>query len=108
VLYPEHGATVEELKAFATWSRNTRLAQSERVTYDMPGTLASDGEIWEPGQLVSVRDDQIGIDATLVISSARVRVDANGETTQLDLTRPEAYTQQPIPEADLIHKLRKR
>lgn len=108
VLYPEHGATVSELEAYATWMRNTRIADSERITYEMPGTLASSGEIWDPGQLVNVRDDQIGINTTLVIASTRLRVDANGETTELLLTRPEAYTQKPIPEADLIRKLRKR
>lgn len=108
VLYPEHGATAAELTAYATWMRNTRIAESERITYEMPGALASDGKVWEPGQLLNVRDDQIGINAVLVISSTRVRLDGNGETTELQLTRPEAYNQKPIPNSDLVHKLRKR
>lgn len=101
------GARLVELQEHATWIMNTRAAQSERVTYEIPGILAPDKKPWEPGMLVSVDDSWLGINDVLVVATTNVQLDAQRFTTTLELTRTEAFAAEPIPNKKLIHKAKK-
>lgn len=102
VVHAEHGVLIAELQAYATWMRNTRAAQAERVIFEVPGSLA-----WAPGQLVYVRDQALGVDDVLVLALIALRENGQSSTTELQLARIEAFTAEPLPQKDLIHKLRR-
>lgn len=101
IVHAEHGVTAVEMRDLAIWTRNTRAAQAERVIFELPGPLA-----WEPGQLVYVRDQALGVDDVLVLASIMMRESAHSSITELQLARIEAFTAEPLPRKDLIHKLR--
>jgi len=73
----------------ANWERATRAARSQRITYTVRGWGEGDG-IWTPGYLVSVNDGLFGIKDELLIVSATLTKDKNGETTEIEIIRPEA------------------
>lgn len=76
----------------AKWERNLRMGRSETVQYRVGGLLNSAGLPWEPGDLVSVDDDQIRVHSELLIKDVEHTWDESGEWTDITLTRPEAYT----------------
>lgn len=100
VILAESPASKEDLDRQATWERNVRMGRSEVVRYRVAGILAPDGDPWEPGMLARLQDDVIRVHSTLLVKSVSHTWDANGQWTDLELTRPEAYTTEPIKGKD--------
>ena len=50
-----------------------------------------DGPLWEPGRLVHVTDDWLGLDRELLIAGVQQSIDASGTRTILALTSREAF-----------------
>lgn len=91
IVLAEHQGTREDLGRRAIWERNTRAGRSERITYTVQGWEAVHG-LWEPNQLVRVRDERLRIDDQfLVVSVERPRRRDTGTETVLELTGREAF-----------------
>lgn len=96
VITSDSHAKLSELRDQATWERNTRAGQSERVTYSLLGALAPDGRPWEPAMLVSVDDREMGVSEILLVATADAQCQGEDAYTRIELTRIESYSMQPI------------
>jgi prophage tail gpP-like protein len=102
VLSSDQSARLTELQDHAVWERNTRHGRAVRINYQLPGYLAPDGDVWEPGMLVRVGDDEIGIHDTLVCASVFTQVDKDNVFTRLELTEIESYSTEPVSAKRLV------
>lgn len=76
----------------ATEEANIRKSRSTDYRVTLAGVSQTDGELWDFGQLVSVKDDFAGIRGIMLIRSVEYSVDINGGTNSiLSLAPPEAY-----------------
>lgn len=70
----------------------SRAGKSTRITVTVQGWTMSNGELWPLNSMVSVRSPLLSIDDDLLISELRFGVsDSEGITTEMELTRPDAY-----------------
>jgi len=98
VLIANHSvASVDHLKARATWERNVRAGRSTRYSILLPGALAPNGRTWAPGTYCSVSDPAFGIDTTMILVSAKLRANEKSLVSDLELTLPEAYSTLAYP-----------
>lgn len=81
-----------DMETRARLERNRRAGRSERITALVDGWLADEGQVWRPNTLVKFSNPVLGVDATLIITTARFRFGATEpRQTELYMTRPEAY-----------------
>ena len=74
----------------------TRAARSATFDATVAGWLQEDGKVWDINQLVQVSADAVGITGELLIAAVEYSLDADtGETTQLNLKRPDAFLPDP-------------
>jgi prophage tail gpP-like protein len=92
-------------KVRAEWERNVRFGKSQRIQYTVQGWHHAPGELWPINRLVTVRDDYIGIDASLLITGVTFILDASGMRTELVVMPREAYLLVPLPEDDAWENL---
>lgn len=94
------GAKASELQKRAEVERNQRAGRGEVVTVVVDGWGTPAGKVWRANTTVGVKDDVIGVDATMLIVSANYRFahSANRET-ELRLSRPEAFDVATFPKA---------
>lgn len=70
----------------------SRAGKSTKITVTVQGWTMSNGELWPLNSLVRVRSPLLSMDEDLVISEVKFVVsDSNGITTEMQLTRPDAY-----------------
>lgn len=70
----------------------TRAGKSTRITATVQGWTMSNGALWPVNALVTVQSRLLSVNEDLVISSVRFGLsDSAGFTTELELTRPDAY-----------------
>lgn len=70
----------------------SRAGKSTKISVTVHGWTMSNGELWPVNALVSIRSPLLSIDEDLVISEVKFNVsDSAGITTDLQLTRPDAY-----------------
>ena len=80
----------------AEWERQTRAARSATFDATVAGWLQEDGKVWDINQLVQVQADAVGITGELLIAAVEYSLDGdNGETTKLNLKRPDAFLPDP-------------
>ena len=101
VITSDSHAKLSELRDQASWERNTRAGQSERVSYTVHGALAPDGKPWEPAMLVSVEDRQMGVSEVLLASLVEAQCTGEDVFTRIELARVEAYSMQPLSNRQL-------
>lgn len=91
------------LEARARRELNLRAAQGQRVTYTVKGWRVDgdSGVLWKAGDLVTVRDEWLGINRDLLVTTATLNHGGGGRTTTLNLMRKEAFDlrelEQPEP-----------
>ncbi|MCU0919027.1 MAG: contractile injection system protein, VgrG/Pvc8 family [Burkholderiaceae bacterium] len=90
---PDLGASLQER---ARWEAVVRAARSTQVQITVQG-WAHAGGLWQPNTLVHVVAEPLRLDHQLLISSVEYVLDEGGSTTELRLTRPDAYTLPPAP-----------
>jgi prophage tail gpP-like protein len=75
------------------WERSTRFGKSIRSTVTVQGWRERGlvGDLWTPNKIVHLTDPWQGVDEDLLIVSVAFRLDTGGQTTDLELTRPEAF-----------------
>ena len=80
----------------AEWERQTRAARSATFDATVAGWLQENGKVWDINQLVQVQADAVGITGELLIAAVEYSLDGdNGETTKLNLKRPDAFLPDP-------------
>lgn len=92
VLVADADSNRDDLEKRAKWEQNVRLGRSIQLKYTFLGVLDERGFPWAPGDHHHVRDDALGIDETMLVSSAKISVDDRRLTTQVEFTRPEAFS----------------
>jgi prophage tail gpP-like protein len=90
------------VKLRAEWERNTRAGKARQLSYEVvnPDDVSLSWEmgshgLWEPGAVVSVKDDFLDLDDMYIVVSATLVRDEGGTRTSLTLTFPEAYQAEP-------------
>lgn len=91
IIMAETEDTGEELKDRVTWERNRRAGDARRVTYTVQGWRDDDGKLWEPNTLVNVSDGWLRIRGQLLVVSVQYQRSNGGTTTEIELTRKEAF-----------------
>ena len=56
-----------------------------------------DGDLWEPGRLVFLADEWLGIAQELLVSSTSQSLSAGGTLTTMDLVPQDAFVQRAEP-----------
>ncbi|MFT4118684.1 phage baseplate assembly protein [Bradyrhizobium sp.] len=70
----------------------SRAGKSTKITVTVQGWTQSNGELWPLNSMVRIRSPLLSIDQELLISETKFIVSSqNGITTELQLTRPDAY-----------------
>lgn len=82
-----------DLEARANWERNTRAGKSSRVRYTLQGFKnAATQKLWPVNQLISVNDDQLDINDTLLLISAQLTYGTkSGEKVVLEVGAPQQF-----------------
>jgi prophage tail gpP-like protein len=101
VVVADSNANRAELERRAKWERNVRAGRSLRVRYKFPGVLDERGFTWTPGDHHLVQDEALGIDEELLLTSATIDVSDKSLTTEVEFTRPQAYSLLDWPDSIL-------
>lgn len=80
----------------ARWEANVRAAKSLKATVTVAGFRQSSGDLWEMNRLVNVDIPELLLFGSMLISAIEYAqgVDS-GSITTMELTRPDAYTEEP-------------
>lgn len=81
----------------AQWEAGVRLGRAMRADLTVQGWRDGAGTLWRPNTLARVVDPFLAIDATLLISGVKLRLDEDGSTATLTVTAKEAFTPAPVP-----------
>lgn len=88
----EETMTDAESTQRANEESNIRRARGFEYIPTLVGSSQNDGTLWDFGLLVPVKDQVAGVNGTFLIRSLSYSMNINsGTTTQLNITRPEAY-----------------
>jgi prophage tail gpP-like protein len=87
----ESPMTAEECKNAAAEEANIRRIRSFNYRCKVVGYSAN-GELWEDGKFVTVKDDKKGMDGVFVIKDCAYSYSNAGEFTIMNLTLSDAYT----------------
>lgn len=69
----------------------TRAGKSTKATVTVRGWTQSNGILWPVNAMVAVQSPLLSLDTDMLISETKFTIDDKGETTELTLTRPDAY-----------------
>jgi len=99
VVVSESQDVAASLKERALWEANVRAARSTDISVTVQGWEHADG-LWEVNSIVPMRDAWLRVDDELLVKAVTFSVSEGGTTTQLDLTRADAYTTLPLKQAN--------
>jgi prophage tail gpP-like protein len=99
----EESMTTAECKARAEEEANIRRARSLEYTVTVAGH-SQDGRVFNIGYGARVYDEVNRISGVLLIRSVRLKSSADGDTTEINMTYPDAYS----VEANMTQKAQKR
>ncbi|MEM7422095.1 MAG: phage baseplate assembly protein [Pseudomonadota bacterium] len=86
-------------REMAEYERRVRFGRSYEASFTVQGWRQGGGSIWRPGDLVSVSDDWLRLDGEMLIASCRYAYGPDGQTTEINLVRPDAFARAPQVEA---------
>lgn len=103
LIRPDTGVSTDYARRRADWEARIRAARAETVTVVVQGWQQPRGRgLWPLNALIPVKAKSIGVDGELLISQVEHTLSEAGETTQLRLVRPDAFT--PEPQAAVVKK----
>ncbi len=91
----EGQTTKASAKARAVWEAATRLGKSLGASVTVTGWRQESGRLWQPGELVTLRAEPLGISGELLIVGVTRSLNEGGMVTELDLGLPDAYRAEP-------------
>lgn len=97
LIRPDKGYNTADSRRRADWEARIRAARAEKVTITVQGWRQPGigGRLWPVNALVLVRVPSIGIDGDMLISQAEFSIGNDGQVTQLNLVRPDAFEPEP-------------
>lgn len=99
VVHAEKHCNAAEARLRARWEAANRLGRSCEATYTLNGWRQADGKLWQPGELVEVRDPWLALAGELLIVEATYALDGQGGSTcKLTVAPAEGYR------AKIIHE----
>lgn len=99
VISSESSANKARCLARAKWEATTRLGRSTLANFTVRGWYDDNGDLWQPGVLVDVRDDFLRINRELLIVNVDLTVDdQQGHVAKL-LLAPEGGYYAALPES---------
>ncbi len=101
VVVADNASDYESLTRRATWERNIRAGRSEHYSATFDGCLDENGFTWTPGDHHRVVDPEFGVDAEMVVVSARVSSRDKELQTEVSFARPESYSLLQYPNSVL-------
>lgn len=90
VLAEDHG-TAATLADRARWEASVRAGRGNRGIVTVQGWRRSDGALWAPNVLVTVRSPTLYLDAPMLVVGCNYRLDEEGTFTDLTICRREAF-----------------
>ena len=91
----------DEAQARIDWEANVRAARARAAVVVVQGWRETpDGALWEPGKLVHIVDDWLGLDRELLIASTTHQISSNGELTTLQVMPREAFIQRAVTQRE--------
>ena len=94
----EQSLDEDEAMARIQWEANVRSARARKARVTVQGWReVPDGALWEPGRLVFVADEWLGIAQELLVSSTSQSLSAGGTLTTMDLVPQDAFVQRAEP-----------
>ena len=94
----EQSLDEDEARARIQWEANVRSARARSAHVTVQGWReVPDGELWEPGRLVFLTDEWLGIAQELLVSSTSQSLSSGGTLTTLDLVPQDAFVQRAEP-----------
>jgi prophage tail gpP-like protein len=92
IITSESRATRKRCQVRAEWEASTRAGQSVDITYTVAGWRQADGSLWTPNESVDVRDEELGIDAEmLIVGVSRELTEGTGSRTKIKVAPKSAY-----------------
>lgn len=95
LLRPKKGITLDFAQQRVDWEARIRAAKSEKASVTVHRWQRRDGTLWETNELVYVKSPTLGIDGQMLISELSFTLDQQGEMTQIELVRPDAFEPEP-------------
>ena len=94
----EQSLDEDEALARIQWEANVRSARARSARVTVQGWReVPDGPLWEPGRIVFLADDWLGIAQELLVSSTSQSLSAGGTLTTMDLVPQDAFVQRAEP-----------
>lgn len=75
----------------AEYERASRAAKALQTSYTLTGWRQQDGSLWQPNQLVRVRDPVIGFNTEMLVAQCAWVLDARGLRTELQVGPVDGY-----------------
>jgi prophage tail gpP-like protein len=82
------------------WEASVRASRAIDITATVPGWTYAAGQLWDTNTLVRVDAPQLLLEADLLIYQVEFKLDDQGQTTTLLMTRPDAYSVLPMAAAN--------
>lgn len=95
IIRPDTGLTRARARARGDWEARVRAARAESVTIAVVGWQQSSGDLWPVNALCTVQAPSLGVDGDLLISQVTHQHGPEGQTTELQLVRPDAFSPDP-------------
>jgi prophage tail gpP-like protein len=87
----------------AQWEATVRAGRGFTASITVPGWRDANGELWQPNRLVNVDDDFLGLHDMMLISGVHQSKSASGTTTELSLSRRQAFELISMPSGSGIY-----
>lgn len=89
------GMTPAQAKTRAQWEATVRAARAHTVNVTVQGWEQGDGSLWPVNALVRIKSPLLGLDTEMLIKETVFSLDEGGTTTELALSRPDAFKPEP-------------
>lgn len=99
ILQSESNADKKSSQNRANWELSVRIASAVKASVVVYGWTTPNGRLWKVNELVNIKDDILGLNGEMLISSVNFKQsDGDGTTTELELVRKESF----LPEPEVI------
>lgn len=99
IIIAEEQSDTAALGTRAQWEANVRAARAQTFRGTVPGWRDPAGKLWRPDTQVQIVAPSLDVDMVMLVVAAEMVRDDSGTRTLLELQRPEAWSQLPVPEA---------
>lgn len=91
--------TPELAQARVKWECENRIGRGLTANVTVHGWRQSNGSLWEPNQVVRLRDEVLGIDRDMLIVEIEYELSESGLLSHFRLAPPEGFGAQPVAPA---------